>query len=258
MMDRARCMVNRQFLKDIERDVVDWDETDQALDVPMPPGEVELRGDEVRISLMTRAQFEPLIGPLDLSQAFEERRSSRRFNGEGVSLVELSYLLWATAGYREPVRKRLRHSPSAGNRQPIETYVALFSCPDVKSGIYRYHASTHELILVSDDAHELRERSASAAREQDFAGSGALNILFTAIPYRTEWRYDYTAHRVILIDVGHMCQNLYLATAALGLGCCAIAAYDQQLSDQLVKVDGVDEFVVYMCPVGRRNPSSLK
>lgn len=251
-MERERCKENRLFLKDHARDVVDWERTDQAMDVPMPPVEVALQGDEIRIPLMTRAEFEPLLGSLDLTHALETRRSSRRFDGKAVTLAELSYLLWATAGYREPVRKRLRHAPSAGNRQPIETYVVVFACAEVPSGVYRYHALRHELILVSDDTHQLRERSAQAARDQDFAGNGALNIIFSAIPYRTEWRYDYTAHRVILIDVGHLCQNLYLAVAALDLGCCAIAAYDQKLSDQLIQADGEEEFVVYMCPVGHR------
>ncbi|MBK5275074.1 MAG: hypothetical protein JJE30_08485 [Desulfuromonadales bacterium] len=37
----------------------------------------------------------------------------------------------------------------------------------------------------------------------------------------------------------------------LGAGTCAIAAYHQELSDQLIGVDGNEEFTVYMAPVGR-------
>ena len=42
-----------------------------------------------------------------------------------------------------------------------------------------------------------------------------------------EWRYSLAAHKVIAIDVGHVCQNLYLACEAIGAGTCAVAAYDQ-------------------------------
>jgi len=53
------------------------------------------------------------------------------------------------------------------------------------------------------------------------------------------------------MDVGHLCQNLYLACAAIGSGTCAIAAYHQEQMDVLLKVDGEDEFTIYLAPVGR-------
>ena len=66
-----------------------------------------------------------------------------------------------------------------------------------------------------------------------------------------EWRYDIAAHKVIAIDAGHVCQNLYLATSAIGAGTCAVAAYHQDLMDQLLRVDGKDEFTIYLAPVGK-------
>jgi len=42
-----------------------------------------------------------------------------------------------------------------------------------------------------------------------------------------EWRYDLASHKVIAIDAGHVCQNLYLACEAIGAGTCAIAAYNK-------------------------------
>ncbi len=68
---------------------------------------------------------------------------------------------------------------------------------------------------------------------------------------RMEWRYDLAAHKVIAIDAGHVCQNLYLACTSLGLGTCAIAAYHQEACDELLGVDGEEEFTIYLAPVGR-------
>jgi nitroreductase len=50
---------------------------------------------------------------------------------------------------------------------------------------------------------------------------------------------------------GHGCQNLYLACEAIGAGTCAVAAYHRQLIDRLVRVDGSEEFVIYLAPVGK-------
>ena len=58
-------------------------------------------------------------------------------------------------------------------------------------------------------------------------------------------------HKDIAIEAGHICQNLYLACEAIRSGACGIAAYDQGLMDNLIGVDGKDEFVVYLSPVGK-------
>lgn len=87
---------------------------------------------------------------------------------------------------------------------------------------------------------------------QKFVASAAVTFFWTAIPARMEWRYDLAAHKVIAIDAGHLCQNLYLACEAIGAGTCAIAAYDQQACDSLLKVDGEEEFTIYAAPVGKQ------
>jgi SagB-type dehydrogenase family enzyme len=86
---------------------------------------------------------------------------------------------------------------------------------------------------------------------QGFVGDSAVTFVWTTVPYRMEWRYSLAAHRVILIDVGHVCQNLYLACEAIDAGTCAVGAYDQQAIDALIGVDGEDEFTVYLAPVGK-------
>ena len=78
-----------------------------------------------------------------------------------------------------------------------------------------------------------------------------MTFVWTAIPYRMEWRYGMAAHKVIAIDAGHVCQNLYLACEAVDAGTCAIAAYDQERMDRLLGVDGSEEFTVYLASVGK-------
>jgi len=91
-----------------------------------------------------------------------------------------------------------------------------------------------------------------AALGQDFVAEAAVVFIWTAVPYRMEWRYGLAAHKAIALDAGHVCQNLYLACEAIGAGTCAVAAYHQELMDRLLGVDGRDEITIYLAPVGKR------
>jgi SagB-type dehydrogenase family enzyme len=108
----------------------------------------------------------------------------------------------------------------------------------------------HQLLLLSP-RDGLGPQVAQAALGQPFAGKSAVTFVWTAIPYRMEWRYGLAAHKVIAIDAGHVCQNLYLACAAISAGTCAVAAYHQQAMDELLGVDGEEEFTIYLAPVGK-------
>jgi SagB-type dehydrogenase family enzyme len=120
----------------------------------------------------------------------------------------------------------------------------------LETGMYRYLPMEHQLLLEFGEEH-LEEKIVAATLGQSFIGRAAATFIWTAVPYRMEWRYHIAAHKVILLDAGHVCQNLYLACAAVGAGTCAIAAYNQELMDRLLRVDGQDEFVIYLAPVGK-------
>jgi SagB-type dehydrogenase family enzyme len=81
----------------------------------------------------------------------------------------------------------------------------------------------------------------------------AFNLLFTCLPYRGEWRYRQMAHRVMLIDVGHVGQNAMLSASALGLGSCCLAAFDSAKCDDALGVNGVDEYTIYAVTAGNIN-----
>lgn len=73
----------------------------------------------------------------------------------------------------------------------------------------------------------------------------------TVIPYRTEWRYSILAAKLIALDAGHVCQDLYLASEAIGAGTCAIGAYWQEEMDTILVVDQEEEFAIYVARVGK-------
>ena len=90
-----------------------------------------------------------------------------------------------------------------------------------------------------------------AALGQSYPGKCAVTFIWVAVPYKMEWRYGLAAHKVLAVDAGHVCQNLYLACETINAGTCAIAAYDQEELDELLGLDGEDEFAIYIASVGK-------
>ncbi|MBU4602423.1 SagB/ThcOx family dehydrogenase, partial [bacterium] len=180
------------------------------------------------------------------------RKSRRSYTEDAIKLEELSFLLWATQGLRgkRSAVRNYRTVPSAGCRHALETYIAAFRVEGIPKAIYRYLPMSHQLVEVAKHK-DLEGLLTQAASDQSFAGESAVTFIWTTIPARMEWRYGRSSYKVIALDAGHVCQNLYLACEAIGAGTCAIAAYDQEFADSILGIDGVEEFTIYMAPVGK-------
>ncbi|MDR7857830.1 SagB/ThcOx family dehydrogenase [Tissierella sp.] len=239
---------NRNFMKsNFMEDIL----SDQNKQLPQPPLQKPYE-DNAEIIELPKVDRD-IIVKKDIHNCILDRKSNREYSKESLTIEELSYLLWATQGVKE-IRgdnyAAVRPVASAGARHPYETYLAVKNIKGLKKGMYRYLALEHKLLFLYEE-EAIEEKITDGTLGQKFASTAAVNFIWSCIPYRGEWRYDKLSHKVMLIDAGHICHALYIACEALGLGTCAIAAYDQGLMDEIVKVDGEDEFVVYMAPVGK-------
>ena len=225
-------------------------ERDQQKGVEAPPMQKATAAGAKLIDLVAADDLR--VGDMPLVEVIRRRRSRRSFTAGALTLEELSFLLWATQGVSAG-SPRLRTAPSAGARHPLETYLSIHRVAGLAAGVYRYLPLDHKLcLLYADD--ELPGKLTEACRGQKFVGDSAVVFIWTALPYRTEWRYSIIAHKMIAIDAGHVCQNLYLAAESIGAGTCGIGAYDHGKMDALLANDGVDgynEFTVYAAAVGR-------
>lgn len=250
-MDQSSRTKFRFFLKDTARQMVDFRRTDQCRAIAPPPVQKPVPEGTPRIDLIPADELHD-ISAMNVYTAIANRRSRRVFKADLLTLKELSFLLWATQGVRQNAAPgtAFRVVPSAGCRHAFETYICVFHVEGLAQGIYRYLPLGHQLLLTAQPA-ELSSLLSEAALGQDFVGKAAVTFIWTAIPYRMEWRYDIAAHKVIAIDAGHVCQNLYTACEAIQAGTCAVAAYHQESMDDLLGIDGDEEFTIYLAPVGR-------
>lgn len=225
--------------------------SDQMDGKPQPPLSNPVKNPEDVIAL---PEFgDDIFVKTHILDIINDRVSHRKFKDETISIEELSFLLWSTQGVKSVAGDQyatMRTVPSAGARHPYETNLMVNKVDGLKRGIYRYLPLTHQLAYVYTPEN-MDRTMAQAARKQKFAGNCAVAFVWSVVPYRGEWRYNERSHKPMLLDVGHICQNLYLASEAIGCGTCAIAAYDQILLDDLLQLDGEEEFSVYLAPVGK-------
>lgn len=229
-------------------------QTDQQKNFPQPSLEKEYNKSDKLIDLIKPENIK--IPNNNLRNCIKERKSRRQYSNEPLSLEELSFLLWVSQGVKEVIKRfdkayaTLRTVPSAGARHAFETYLIIHNVTGIEPGVYRYLAIEHKLLFLYKE-EKLKDKINAATFDQQFTGNSAVVFVWSAVPYRAEWRYHISAHKAMLLDCGHVCQNLYLGCEALKLGTCAIAAYDQEKIDDLLKLDGKDEFVIYLAPVGK-------
>lgn len=230
-----------------------WRETarvvsDQKRGIPAPPTEKDPSGSGgPGIPLTPPERLE--VPDIPVWEAIRSRRSRRRFSNDPIELDRLATVLYATQGVRKDAGKALfRTVPSGGARQPFESYVFARRVAGLSAGLYWYRSTEHALYPVAAASSGDDERFDAAVNGQLW--NAAAYLVLTALPYRSEWRYPGRAGKLIGLDAGHVMQNAYLICESLGLGTCAIGAYDQQLLDAFLGVDGVEELAVYAAPIG--------
>jgi SagB-type dehydrogenase family enzyme len=244
---------NRNFMKSNFRDMENI-VSDQMKELPQPPLQKEFDKNSENIDLIPIEKFKIIND--NLIQNIENRKSHRQYNDELLTLEELSFLLWASQGVKSVYERNnksyatFRTVPSAGSRHPFETYLLINNVTGLKRGLYRYLAIDHKLMFMNEIENQ-SEKIIDATLGQKFTGDAAVVFIWSCVAYRGEWRYNIAAHKAMLLDAGHICQNLYLACEGIGAGTCAIAAYDQEKVDRLISVDGENEFSVYLSPVGK-------
>jgi SagB-type dehydrogenase family enzyme len=185
-----------------------------------------------------------------LFDALARRRSLREYAEPHLDLGDLTALLWAAAGVTaRQAGFAFRTAPSAGGLFPIEHYVVAHSVTGLEPGLYHYAVLDRALERLRPG--DLRMQVARAALDQSIAAEADAVFVWTAVLERSRWKYGERFARYIFLDAGHIAQNVALATTALDLGSCQIAAFYDVEAAALLGVDPDEEPVLYMTTVGR-------
>ena len=226
-------------------------ESDQDLKKQQPPL-VKNAVTDKRLHISLPKDYSNLSMVHSLPLLLEQRHSARIYTQEEMTLLQLSFLLWACQGIKSIRGKSyatLRTAPSGGARHPFETYLVVRNVESLQPGVYHYLPMEHTLEFLHS-VNDIEESITLSLEGQSWAAKANVVFYWSVVPYRAEWRYGIYAHRPVLMDVGHMAENLYLACTGIGLGCCAIASFCDEICSQILHLDGEEEFAIYAMPVG--------
>ncbi len=189
---------------------------------------------------------EPDLKGKALEDAIKERRSVRNYSSEELSLHELSMLLWAGDGITS--EEGLRSAPSAGGLYPIDLYVVPSRVENASCGLYRYVQKDHELILVKEGKFSGQLYGVSYG--QSHVRDAAALMLLVATPERTTEKYGDVGDDYVLMEAGHIAQNMLLEAVSLGLGAVPVGGFDREAADRILSLDERQD-AIYLVAVGR-------
>jgi SagB-type dehydrogenase family enzyme len=99
---------------------------------------------------------------------------------------------------------------------------------------------------------QISQSITSACLDQSQVTNSAVTFLWVAVVERMFWRYVERGYRYLHLDAGHVCQNLALGAEQIGCGICPMAAFNDDQLNQVLGLDGKDQFVIYLATVGKK------
>lgn len=186
---------------------------------------------------------------LTLEEAIKKRRSRRNYSSKPITFSQLSQLLFSAQGITGKMYGiSLRAVPSAGALYPFEIYLIVNNVENLEKGIYHYSSLRHSIELIREG--DFRREIVQAGLNQKMLGEAGVVFVLSAVFGRTYFKYGERGYRYIYMEAGHISQNIYLQATSLGLGSVSVGAFLDKEVNQLIGIDGKEEAVIYLHPVG--------
>lgn len=186
-------------------------------------------------------------GTMWVEEALHRRRTVRHFASRGLSLQQVSQLLWGCDGLSDP--RGLRTSPSAGATYPLDLYLVVGErgAEQLAPGVYHYRVANHALEPLARG--DLRAAIARASLHQTWMAEAPAMVVITGEYRRCTARYGDRGIMYTHMEAGNVSQNLFLQAEALGLGAGIVGAFDNRALAQVLSLPKAHEPLLVM-PVG--------
>jgi len=177
-------------------------------------------------------------GTMSLEGALSRRRSVREFTNQVFGLDQIGQLAWAGQGITD-FQTGFRTAPSAGAIYPIELFIA------TDRGLFVYRPEQHAMedVLLLD----VRGQLAAAAMGQDVVAQAPCSIILAGSTNRLREKYGNDARRFMLLEAGHIAQNIQLQAVTMGLGSVPVGAFDARTLSRACKIPAELEPLLIVC-----------
>lgn len=187
-------------------------------------------------------------GTVSLETTIKSRRTIRSFTSTPLTLEQLAQLFWAAQGITGD-RSYERAAPSGGGLHPLDVYgvVGVNCVGGIKAGIWHYQPRDHSVSLVSEG--DLRNEIARASLSQMWMAEAPVSFVITSEYERITGKYGKRGVRYAMIEAGHVGQNIFLQSEALGVGAGIVGAFDDREVISTLKIPTSHQPLLIM-PVG--------
>ena len=183
-----------------------------------------------------------------LEQTIFQRRSTRAYNGENLTLDELIALLDFTYQPQNYIHQELDGAPDYFALHLIETFIAVSGVEGLESGCYYYAPKVQELRQIR--FKNFRRELHFLCLGQDLGRDAAAVLFHTADLQAAITQYGDRVYRYLHMDAGHLGQRLNLAAIRLDLGVSGIAGFFDDRVNEILGIP-VDEAAMYITTLGR-------
>ena len=183
-----------------------------------------------------------------LDEAIAKRRSCRLYAAEPLSLDHLASVLRAAYGTVPGPDRFRRAVPSAGGLYPLDVYAFVRRVTGLEDGLYHYDALTHTLSLTAPGDHFAALEPAFYA--YPFIVEADVVLALSATFARAQSKYGPRGYRYVLLEAGHVAQNVCLQAAELGLASLCMGGYVDSQLNELLALDQRRAGVVYALGLG--------
>jgi len=187
-------------------------------------------------------------GKISVERAIKERRTIRDFQPKPLTLDQLSQLLWSAQGITDE-RNGFRAAPSGGALYPLDVYAVVGegAVAGLVSGVYHYHPLSHSIQVIRKG--DRRKEVASASLWQMWMVRAPVIFVITSEYDRITGKYGNRGMRYAQIEVGHVGQNIFLQSGALGLAAGIVGAFRDGAVAKAIGAPKAHEPLIIM-PVG--------
>ena len=184
----------------------------------------------------------------ELENTILQRRSTRSYTGEDLTLDELKSLLNFTYQPQDYVEQGLDSAPDYFALDLLETFIAVSGVQDLEAGCYYYAPQSQELRQIR--FKNFRRELHYLCLGQELGRDAAAIVFHTADLTKAIAKYGDRAYRYLHLDAGHLGQRLNLAAIRLKLGVSGIGGFFDDRVNQVLDIPQ-EEAVIYLTTLGR-------
>lgn len=170
-----------------------------------------------------------------------------------IDLARLASVLYYSAGVTKHKTYAggelyFRAAACAGALYPVETYVVCGDLEGLSAGVYHFSPGDFALRKLRDG--DLRSTLSRATANEPHISAAPVILIFTAISWRSTWKYRDRAYRYHFWDNGMIAANALALAAAHDLPATVSMGFVESELNKLVGIDGEQEIALSLLPLG--------